>query len=167
MSEGDGALSERGANATDGEADGDRRRQPDLLDTTLLDADIPAAMTAGARRLMGIGVIVLAIGAAAAAQLEAGSPLRALTVLGAFVVVPGWGVVSQLNSGPPAAMLGLAIGLSLALDVIGGLALLWTGQFTHAPAFAGLVAALAVLLSARDVIRQGRSARADVPAPQA
>ena len=134
---------------------------------TLLDADIPAAMTARVRCLVDVGALVVAFAAACSTQLSAGSPVRAIVVLAAFVLVPGWSLVSLTTSGPPVAMLGLAIGLSLAIDIVGSLALVWTGLFTDAQTFTAILGAGAVALLMRDAGRQMRSARLEAPAPQA
>jgi len=130
----------------------------------LVDPDIPAAMTAQARRRMDVGVIMLAVVALASTQLEAGSPVRALVVLAAFLLVPGWALVSLLNSGPPAAMLGLAIGLSLAIDVAGSLVLVWTERF-EVLSLGLILGTPSVMLLIGDLVLQSRSPRADVPAP--
>lgn len=109
---------------------------------------------------------MLAISAAISTQIEAGSPVRAVLVLAAFLLVPGWGLISLLSSGPPAAMLGLAIALSITLDVAGSLVLVWTGHF-DVLAVAGIVGAVAVLLLLADLVRQSQSPRDETSAPQA
>lgn len=121
-----------------------------------LDADIPEAMTADTRRALDACAITLVLAAALSAiALEPGSPIRALAVLGAFVLVPGWALLSLGSSGPPAAMLGVAIGLSLAVDVAAGLLLVWTNLLDVA-GVAAIVGTLAVLLLIDDLVRHSR-----------
>jgi hypothetical protein len=122
-----------------------------------LDADIPEAMTARTRRRIDACAIALVVVAAVlATALEAGSPIRAVVVLGAFVLVPGWALLSLGRSGPPAAMLGVAVGLSLAVDVAGGLLLVWT-DLVDIAVLTAIVGTLAVLLLIDDLVRQPRS----------
>lgn len=128
-----------------------------------MDVDTPAAMTASTRRWIDVGVIVLAFAAAAATAIEPGSTLRALVVLAAFLLVPGWAAVSLLPSGPPAAMLGLAIGLSLAVEVAGGLLLVFTEAISIV-VLAVIVGVAAVGLLLADVARQAQLAH-DPSAP--
>ena len=119
---------------------------------TPADNDIPAVITASTRRRVDAGVIVLALAAAAATMIAAGSPLRTVLVVAAFLLVPGWSVVAWLPSGPPAAMLGLAIGLSLAIDVAGSVLLVWTPGMDLAVLVGG-VGTLAVALLIADLVR--------------
>ncbi|MEY2513486.1 MAG: hypothetical protein QOJ89_844 [bacterium] len=133
---------------------------------TRLDADIAAVMTARNRCRLDVGVIMLAVVAACSTAIAPGSPLRAVAILAALLLVPGWAVLSLTDSGPPTAMLGVAIGLSLGIDVLASIALVWIGAFTAAPAFAAFAGAVAVAQLARDAVLQARSLRADMPAPQ-
>jgi hypothetical protein len=118
-------------------------------------------MTPDTRRWMDAGIIALAVFAAASTSIDAGSPVRAVLVLLAFLLVPGWGVVSLLKSGPAAEMLGLTIGLSLAINIAAGLLLVWVvgGWQIGVPLIAAIVGSIAVALAATDLLRQAPSRR--------
>ena len=131
------------------------------------DADPPAVMTARGRRSIDIGVIILTVTAAAAAAIDVGSPVRGLVVFAAFLLVPGWALVSLLDSGPPAAMLALAIGLSLAVDVAASLLLVWTGHFDDTLTAAAVLGALALLPVIRDLMQQPPPPQVGVSSPDA
>jgi hypothetical protein len=113
-------------------------------------------MTPDMRRWVDAGIIALAVVAAASTSIGAGSPVRAVLVLLAFLLVPGWGVVSLLKSGPATEMLGLMIGLSLAIDIAAGLLLVWVVRDWQVgvPLIAAIVGSIAVALAATDLVRQ-------------
>lgn len=133
---------------------------------TAADAEAPEAMSVSIRRRVDAGIIALAVAAAASTQIEAGSPVRAVLVFAAFLLVPGWAIVSLLDSGPPVAMLGLAIGLSLGVDVAGSLVLVWTGRF-DVLVLTGIVGTVAVALLITDLVRQSQSSQTETPVPRA
>ena len=63
-------------------------------------------------------------------------------------------------------MLGLALGLSMAIDVAGSLVLVWTGHF-DVLVLTGTVGAVAVMLALADLVRHSQSPRGETSAPRA
>lgn len=123
-------------------------------------------MTDGIRRRMDVAVIVLAVAAAISMTMEPGSALRGLLVFAAFLLVPGWGLVSLMGSGPMVDTLGLAIGLSIAVDVLGSLVLVWTGHF-DVLVLGAFVGAVSVSLLIADLIFSSHPERGGSSASQA
>lgn len=131
-----------------------------------MDADTPAMMTDGMWRRMDVAIIVLAVAAAISTTMQPGSALRALLVFAAFLLVPGWGLVSLLGTASLADALGLAIGLSIAVDVLGSLVLVWTGHF-DVLVLGAIVAAVSISLLIADLICRSHPRRGESSASQA
>jgi hypothetical protein len=109
------------------------------------------------RRRADLALLGLAVLAAPAIAGGLG-PARPVVVLLAALLVPGGAAVTLLDVPDLLTAAALAVGLSLALEIVGSLALVWS-TFWHPAALAiGLgVAAAAVLGS--DLVRLERAAR--------
>jgi hypothetical protein len=76
--------------------------------------------------LADLALIALLFGAVAAVLL-ADTPVRPAVLFAAACVVPGGALITRLRTGELLADAGLAIGLSLALEILASSVLAWTG----------------------------------------
>ena len=83
-------------------------------------------MTEQFRTRLHAGLLVLVAVAVPLVVLGGDSPVRALVVLAATLVVPGGAVLTLLPVSRLPEWLGLAVALSLAVEVAGALVLIWT-----------------------------------------
>ncbi len=79
-------------------------------------------------------------------------PARPFVVLLAALFVPGGAALTLLEVSEPLSAAALAIGLSLALEIAGSLAIVWT-TFWHPVVLALVLGAASVALLTRDLAR--------------
>jgi hypothetical protein len=97
--------------------------------------------------LLVAGVLVVASGP---------GPVRGIIGLAAVLLVPGGAALTRLPVSGPAAWLGLAVVLSMAVEAVGSLALVWSGWW-HPGLLAAVVGAASAVLLASDGIRVARA----------
>lgn len=85
-------------------------------------------------------VAVVAIAAAAGYATGWDSPVRAGLVLAFLLFGPGLAIAEVLDIRDPVQQIGIAVGVSLAVDTIASVTLLYTGLFSAELAFAVIVA---------------------------
>jgi hypothetical protein len=91
-------------------------------------------------------------GLAALAIAGALGPARPVVVLLAALLVPGGAMLTLLEVSEPLSAAALAVGLSLALEIAGSLAIVWT-TFWHPVVLALALGAASVALLVRDLVR--------------
>ncbi len=112
-------------------ASGSEAADPDAPATANVDP-VRAPPPAGedSHRLLIDAALLLLIAGGAAAIAGAFGGARPFVVFVAACLVPGGALLTRLRVGDPAAAVGLAIGLSLGVEIVGSLALVWSG-FWH------------------------------------
>jgi len=78
--------------------------------------------------------------------------VRPFLVLAAALVVPGAAALTLLDVGEPLVELAVAVALSIAIDLLGSLALVWS-EFWHPAAFAAALGTASVGLLLTDIRR--------------
>ena len=117
------------------------------------------------RQLANLCALGLIATAAGLAIVGADEPLRFAAVLLAFLLVPGWAVVSRLATDDPLTALALTVAFSLAIDTAAGLILVWTGWWEPG-LLAGMIACASAAAMAAEMSTRHRS-RIDQPAVRA
>jgi uncharacterized membrane protein len=109
-------------------------------------------VTAGSRRAIATGLLVLTAAALVASLvLGAGAPRAALTVLAALTV-PGGALSARMTFATLRQAAAAAVGLSLAAETVLALAMVWTSWWHPAAVAAGLMAISTAAL-AFDLVR--------------
>jgi hypothetical protein len=156
---------------------------PRVADSSLLQVPAPAAPPAPAPAptpavvvvpespptALGVALgIILLVVLAAAATLTRIEPLRAVLVLAAMLLVPGGTVLLRAGRGSDAiTWFAIAFALSLAIDIVVGLGMVWTG-FWYPEIAAGAVAtvcAIAVAVHLWRSVRNSSSPRGHLHVP--
>lgn len=114
-------------------------------------------MSARGRITTDVSLIALAL-AAAALSVASLAPVSAVLVYAAALTLPGAAIATRLTLDEPLAAAGLVVGLSLAVDVVVGLALIWS-RWWHPGVVVALVAAAACAVLAVDARRRGAASR--------
>jgi hypothetical protein len=113
----------------------------------------PGWLSARRRRVAVESMLLLLAAVTVAVSLEApASTARLLLVLAAACLLPGGAVLTRLPVGEALEALGLAVALSLCVETIGVLAMIWTGWW-HPVGFGVALAALSCLALAADLAR--------------
>ena len=105
------------------------------------------------RALVDLALLAL-IGATVAAIL-ASSPARPYVVAAAATLVPGGALLTRLRIGDGLTDLALAVGLSLAVDIAGSVALAWAGWW-HPEALAIVLGGASAALLLGDLVVAGK-----------
>ncbi len=119
----------------------------------------------GPRERLLFDLLLLALAAAATtlALTTGGGPVRGLVVFLAAISLPGAAILTHIPTPAPLPAIGLGIALSLAIDTLGSLALVWTGWYQPA-VLGGVIGGVSVLVIALDARRQRMLARETVVA---
>jgi CHASE2 domain-containing sensor protein len=83
--------------------------------------------------------------------LEDAQPVRPFVVFAAACLVPGGAILTRLRTGEGMTDLALAIGLSLAVEIAGSLALAWS-RWWHPEALAIVLAGASAALLLSDLL---------------
>ncbi len=109
------------------------------------------------RARIDVALLVLC-GLAALAIAGALGPARPVVVLLAALFVPGGAALTLLDVSEPLSAAALAVGLSLALEIAGSLAIVWT-TYWHPVVLALVLGAASVALLSRDLARRSTDLR--------
>lgn len=120
----------------------------------------PKTSWGDAKRGVAIDISLLALGLAAAAAIALGGSgvVRLLIVFVAASLIPGGALLTRLETNDVATALGLALGLSLGVEAVGALVMVWTGWW-HPLGFSILLVAAACLLLGSDLQHSIRTLR--------
>ncbi|MBX6389860.1 MAG: hypothetical protein IRZ08_12840 [Frankia sp.] len=113
------------------------------------------------RILVHAALVTVGVLAAAFSLLEVTGTVRLLTTLLAAALLPGAAVLSRLPALDLAAWAGLAVAISVAIETVLSLVLVWT-RLWHPSALAALLGAASVALLVLDIRDQRRR---PAPAP--
>jgi hypothetical protein len=113
-----------------------------------------APMSADARVRIAIDCLLIALVPAtiAVSLLQAHGTARLLLALAAACLLPGGALLTCLSSDDPLSSFAIAVALSLCVETIGALFMIWTGWW-HPLGFSALIAGLSCLLLALDIRR--------------
>ena len=111
-------------------------------------------MSARNRWRADVSLIALAL-VAAVLSVASISPLSAIAVFAAALSLPGAAIATRLPLSEPLGAAGLMVGLSLAVDIIIGLVLIWT-HWWHPAVAVTAIASIACALLVNDARRQRR-----------
>jgi hypothetical protein len=111
-------------------------------------------MWADARARVAFDCLLIALVPAtiAVSLLQAHGTARVLLALAAACLLPGGALLTRLSSDDPLSAFALAVALSLCVETIGALFMIWTGWW-HPLGFSALIAGLSCLLLALDIRR--------------
>ena len=101
-------------------------------------------------------VLLLLLASAALTVVAALQPVRPFAVLAAACFVPGVAILTRLDTGKRLIELPLAIGLSIAVEIIGSSVLAWSGWW-HPDILGIVLGAASAGLLLIDLARLGRS----------
>jgi len=105
------------------------------------------------RGVWDCALLALAALAAASVAVHAPGAVRVTAVLVAACLLPGGALLTLLPGGEAPQTLGYAVGLGLAVETLGALAMIWSG-FWHPVAWSILLGGAASCLLATDLRRQ-------------
>ncbi|HEY4451305.1 MAG TPA: hypothetical protein VGN13_06895 [Solirubrobacteraceae bacterium] len=114
------------------------------------------AVRSSARVAGNLGLLALAAAALLVSVLNAPHAVRLLVLLAAACLVPGAALLCFLPTADPLVRVAMCVGLSLAVEALGALAMVWTG-FWHPVAWAAVLGMAACISLAVDVRRGVRS----------
>lgn len=122
----------------------------------------PARYPADPRERILTDALLLALAAASAAVclIGTGGTLRLVLVLAAACLLPGAAAISRLGAFDAVQALGLALTLSLCLQTLAALAMVWSGWW-HPYIWGAVVLAGASLVLAEDLRRSTARARGE------
>jgi hypothetical protein len=103
------------------------------------------------RRLVDLALLVLIAAAFLVSISGAAGLLRPVVVLAAALTAPGAAIVARLHLGQLAYAVAITIGISLSVDVLSSLAMVWL-PWWHPVVVAAAIGALSVFLLARDFV---------------
>lgn len=112
-------------------------------------------ITARDRLLASFALIALAIAAIAANAAAPVGPLRTTVSVVAALLVPGGAITVHMKVADRAHAVALALGLSVAVETLLALAMVWT-RWWHPGAVAAVVLAISVLALGRRLLAQRR-----------
>jgi hypothetical protein len=104
-------------------------------------------MTSNQRLASDVGVIALGFGAVAVNAIGSPGVIRAIVTLVAALLIPGWAILTKLKVDGILALFAIAVGLSLAVDTIYALLLVWTALWAPGVAAIGLGACSAAVIA--------------------
>jgi hypothetical protein len=104
------------------------------------------------------GLIAVAAFATVLALAQLTGPVRLIATLVAMALLPGAAVLTRLPTADPAAWCGLAVAISLAIETILALLMVWSHQWHPVPLAVALALASGVALL-DDIRRTRASAR--------
>jgi CHASE2 domain-containing sensor protein len=106
------------------------------------------------RVLLDVALLAL-LAATVFVIVAAVQPVRPFVVFAAACLVPGGAILTRLRTGEGMTDLALAIGLSLAVEIAGSLALAWSGWW-HPEALGIVLGAASMGLLVSDLLRSRR-----------
>jgi hypothetical protein len=119
-------------------------------------------LTEHIRTRLHLSLLALLVAAVPLALFGGGTPLRAVVVFAALLLVPGGALLTLLPVGRLPEWLSLAVCLSLAIDVAGSLTLIWS-HWWHPEVLAVALAVLSGAALLASLVRTGSFGVTSVP----
>jgi O-antigen biosynthesis protein len=104
-------------------------------------------MTSKQRVISDAAVIALGCGAVGVDAIELPGVIRAIVTLVAALLIPGWAILTKLRVDGMLALFAIAVGLSLAVETLCALLLVWTALWAPGIAAIGLGAVSAAVIA--------------------
>jgi hypothetical protein len=114
------------------------------------------------RMTVHAGLICVAVLTTGLVLADVTGPARLIATLVAMSLLPGAAVLTRLPTADPAAWCGLAIAISLAIETILSLLMVWTHQW-YPNALGAVLAASSALILLHDIRRTRTPARRAAP----